>query len=116
MSAGQDWLDQARRLVETFRAGAGTAAASSPSAAPADGLTGDCRWCPLCQAAAVLRGERPEVSAALADVLTATAAALRSFAGEADPAGPADAAAAPDDGPAADTGRPTPAVQHIELS
>jgi len=110
VSAGQDWLDQARRLVETFRAGA-----AEPVGAPAagEGLTGDCRWCPLCQAAAVLRGERPEVSAALADVLTATAAALRSFAGE---AAPADAGAAPADGPAADTDRSTPAVQHIELS
>src|SRR5947209_8579453 len=112
MTDQPDWTEQARRLVS------GLSGMFAGQAAPADGETasGDCRWCPLCQAAAVLRGERPEVSAALADVLTATAAALRSFAGEADPAGPADAAAAPDDGPAADTGRPTPAVQHIELS
>jgi hypothetical protein len=115
VTAGQDWLDQARRLVETFRAGTGEPAGASADA-PADGLTGDCRWCPLCQAAAVLRGERPEVSAALADVLTATAAALRSFAGEAGSAGAAPADGAPADGAPPDAGRPTPAVQHIELS
>jgi hypothetical protein len=115
VSAGQDWVEQARRLLETFREGApagaaGTAAGTAPgAAAPADGLTGDCRWCPLCQAAAVLRGERPEVSAALADVLTATAAALRSVAGEPEP-GPPDAGA-----PEGEE-RPAPAVQKIELS
>jgi hypothetical protein len=111
VSAGQDWVEQARRLVEAFRAGTGGPAGAAP---PAEGLTGDCRWCPLCQAAAVLRGERPEVSAALADVLTATAAALRSFAGEQAPGGPAAGEAA-DPGPS-DAGRPAPAVQRIELS
>ena len=72
----------------------------------------DCRWCPLCQAAAVVRGERPEVSAALADMLTATAAALRSFAGE---AGRRRRRAAPRR-PGRGAGRPAPVVQHIELS
>jgi hypothetical protein len=54
-----------------------------------------------------MRGERPELSSALADILTATAAALRQFAGE--PAAPPDAGPAPtpaDDGPP---------VQRIEL-
>jgi hypothetical protein len=104
VTAGSDWVEQARRLVETFRAGA----PGAPAGAAAEGLTGDCRWCPLCQAAAVLRGERPEVSAALADVLTATATALRSFAGEPAPAHPAEEPA-PEE-------RPAPAVQKIELS
>jgi hypothetical protein len=76
-------------------------------------VTGDCRWCPLCQAAAVLRGERPEVSAALADVLTATATALRSFAGEPAPAGTDPPPAAGED---AGTGAAAPVVQRIELS
>jgi hypothetical protein len=75
MTTGADWLDQGRRLLDTFLKGA---------AAPAEGGTqdhrSDCTWCPLCQVAAVVRGERPEVSAALADVLDATAAALRTFA------------------------------------
>jgi hypothetical protein len=108
MSSGSDWLETAQRLMETLRA--------APSPAPENGTaagsgTGaDCRWCPLCQAAAVLRGERPEVTAALADVLTATAAALRQFAGE-----PAEA---PETGEPAteDGGRPQPAVQRIELA
>jgi hypothetical protein len=108
VTAGQDWVEQARRLVEAFRAGAPGPAAGPDSATAGEGLTGDCRWCPLCQAAAVLRGERPEVSAALADVLTATATALRSFAGEPAPAHPAEEPA-PEE-------RPAPAVQKIELS
>ena len=86
MTTGADWLDQARRLADAVRA----------SAEPAPGATadehgGDCRWCPVCQLAAVVRGERPEVTAALADVLTATAAALRAFAEP--PAGDAPEAA-----------------------
>ncbi|WP_409332648.1 hypothetical protein [Trujillonella humicola] len=92
MSPGNDWLDQARRLA----AGLGESLASAAPAARGDDPGGpgaqpghgtDCRWCPLCQAAAVLRGERPEVTAALADALVAAAAALRALAAE--PAGPA---------------------------
>ena len=107
MSTGQDWVEQARRLLETFRAGP---AGEAPAAGDAQGSS-DCRWCPLCQAAAVVRGERPEVSAALADLLASTATALRTFAGEPAPE------AAPEEGAAAGGGeRPAPVVQHIELS
>jgi len=91
-------MEQARRLVESLRAPTGEAAA--------DGGSSDCRWCPLCQAAAIVRGERPEVSAALADILTATAAALRQFAGETPSPAP-EAETAPADEP--------PAVQWIDL-
>jgi hypothetical protein len=71
MNPGTDWIEQGRRLLETLR---------SSTEAP-DGEHGsDCRWCPVCQAAAVVRGERPEVTAALADVLGTAAAALRTFA------------------------------------
>jgi hypothetical protein len=71
MNPGNDWIEQGRRLLETLR---------NSTEAP-DGEHGsDCRWCPVCQAAAVVRGERPEVTAALADVLTTAAAALRTFA------------------------------------
>ena len=106
MSTGQDWVEQARRLLETFRAGA--AGDEAPTAGANTQGGSDCRWCPLCQAAAVVRGERPEVSAALADLLASTATALRTFAGEPSPeeAGPAAGAAE----------RPAPVVQHIELS
>jgi hypothetical protein len=122
-SGGSDWLEQARRLMEALRA-AGPAAPPAPggggSTSGGSAGGGDCRWCPLCQAAAVLRGERPEVTAALADVLSATAAALRQFAGEpaAAPsstgtaaAGTAAAGTVADDG-----GQPDPAVQRIELA
>jgi len=71
MNPGTDWIEQGRRLLETLRS----------SAEASDGEHGsDCRWCPVCQAAAVVRGERPEVTAALADVLSTAAAALRTFA------------------------------------
>jgi hypothetical protein len=88
MNAGTDWIDQARRVLEALSAGAG---ADAPAEAAAEGHASDCRWCPVCQAAAMVRGERPELTAALADVLTATAAALRAFA--ADPAAAAGPAA-----------------------
>jgi len=39
----------------------------------------ECRWCPLCQFVAVLRGERPEVSARVAEAGSALATALRAF-------------------------------------
>jgi hypothetical protein len=108
VTSGADWVEQARRLMETLRATApadSTTAASSPADAAAP--DSDCRWCPLCQAAAVVRGERPEVSAALADILTATAAALRQFAGE--PAAEQPVAPEPTQGRA-------PAVQRIDLT
>ena len=117
MTSGGDWMEQARRLMETLKAAvpadAAAAATQAASAArdaaggAAAQLSGDCRWCPLCQAAAMARGERPELSAALADILTATATALRQFAGDAAPPEPE----APEE--------PTPPaapVQRIDLS
>jgi hypothetical protein len=108
MSNGGDWAETARRLVEALR----TAAPPAPDggSAAATGTGGDCRWCPLCQAAAVLRGERPEVTAALADVLTATATALRQFAGE--PAGAHETGEPATE----DREQPDPVVQRIELA
>jgi hypothetical protein len=79
MSTGSDWLDQARRLLDTVVQGQ-TPAAGAQSSGTGAAHGSDCTRCPLCQAAAVLRGERPEVTAALADVLTATATALRALA------------------------------------
>jgi hypothetical protein len=107
MTSGTDWVEQARRLMEALRTAAPAAGGTTETGAPATGS--DCRWCPLCQAAAVVRGERPEVSAALADILSATATALRQFAGE--PAGPA-----PDADPAPAPAGEAPAVQRIELA
>jgi hypothetical protein len=114
MTTGADWVDSARRLLDAVRPPA--ASPDQPHAAAAHGA--DCRWCPVCQTTAVLRGERPEVTAALADVLATTAAVLRDLAGEpgrtgAPPAGsegPDDAAADPDDGAAPVT------VQRIDIA
>lgn len=101
MNPATDWIDQARGLLDMLKQG---------TTAEGDAHGTDCRWCPLCQAAAVLRGERPEVTAAIADVLTATATALRSFA---EAAAPAD-----DDAPPAPAGPadPPPAVQQIDIA
>ena len=110
MTAPPDWLDQARRLLETFVQSQHARAAEGSSASTASGA--DCAWCPLCSAAAVVRGERPEVSAALADVLTAAATALRNLGEPAPPPGP-DVPAAEEDGPEGDR---TPAVQRIEIA
>ena len=107
MTAASDWLDQARRLLDAF-----VQPHSAPAAAGRAPHGADCAWCPLCQAAAVVRGERPEVTAALADVLTATATALRTFAESVQPTEPASPAAADDDEPEADP----PAVQRIEIA
>ncbi|TFV65069.1 hypothetical protein E4P40_26750 [Blastococcus sp. CT_GayMR20] len=117
MNPATDWIDQARGLLDLLKQGMAT-----PPGGPQDDRHGsDCRWCPLCQAAAVARGERPEVSAALADLLTATATALRQFAEEGRPA-TSDAAApsspsAADDGPTtADHGDGSPVVQRIDIA
>ena len=78
-------------MVTTGRAASAASPAGSTTGATADsggGHADDCRWCLVCQAAAVVRGERPEVTAALADVLTAAAATLRSFADADRPPGP----------------------------
>ena len=105
MTTGADWLDQARRLIDVVRTSAGT----PPEAA--EGTHGaDCRWCPVCQTTAVLRGERPEVTAALADVLTTTAAALRAF------AEPPGAAAPAQPAPAEEPPGQQPAVQRIDIA
>jgi hypothetical protein len=36
----------------------------------------ECCWCPICRAVAILRGDRPEVTERLAEVLTAAAGGL----------------------------------------
>ena len=78
MNPGTDWIEQGRRLLDTLRSRPPT----PPGGRRPGGTPPDCRWCPVCQVAAVVRGERPEVTAALADVLTATATALRTFAAD----------------------------------
>jgi hypothetical protein len=115
MTAGTDWVEQARRLVETLGGTLGGLTGHSGADDAGPGAP-ECRWCPLCQSLAVLRGERPEVTAVLADVLTAAADALRAFA-----AAPEPPAAAGRDEPAAagahpPEGDPPPVVQRIEIA
>ena len=105
MTPGTDWIDQAQRLVETLRTT--LASAVPPADAEAAGHASDCRWCPVCQVAAVVRGERPEVSAALADLLTTAATALRTVA-------EAGQAAEPAPEPAQESKPPAP-VQQTEI-
>jgi len=115
VNPGSDWSDQARRMVETLRGVLGTLADHDerPAAGAAD-RPAECHWCPLCQVIAVLRGERPEVTAVLADVLRATADALHAFA--AAPDGPRPAQPATGDETAAPVGDPPPVVQRIEIA
>jgi hypothetical protein len=105
MNPATDWIDQARGLLDLLKQGVAAPAGDGEHAA-------DCRWCPVCQAAAVVRGERPEVTAALADVLTSAAAALRTLAEADRPPAPPESAAEPADGPA----DPPPAVQRIVIA
>ena len=123
MTPGTDWLEQAQRLFEALRAPGAPAPSAPTDSSSADAATdsssaeahaSDCRWCPVCQFAAVLRGERPEVTEALADVLTTTATALRTFAEAAQAQSPSSPdAAEPDD---AEAGAPPPVVQRIEIA
>jgi hypothetical protein len=115
VNPGTDWAEQARRLVETLHGTLGMLAAHDDRAADATpGDAGQCRWCPLCQLIAVLRGERPEVTAVLADVLRATADALHAFA--AAPDGPRPAASPAQQAAEHPGGDPPPAVQRIEIA
>ena len=112
MNPGTDWAEQARAMVETLRAVLGTAGHDDRPADGAAGTAPECRWCPLCQLIAVLRGQRPEVTAVLADVLRATADALHAVA--AAPDGPRPAGTPPD-AEAPDRHTP-PVVQRIDIA
>jgi hypothetical protein len=112
MNPATDWIDQARGLLDLLKQGT-----AAPAEGGGDGRAhgSDCRWCPVCQAASVVRGERPEVTAALADVLTSAAAALRTLAEADRPAAP-QPAAEPAGRPAGGPGDPPPVVQRIEIA
>lgn len=107
MTTGPEWIDQARRVLDALRGDIAEAADGTAQ----DAHSADCRWCPICQVAAVVRGERPELTAALADVLTATATALRAFAAEGTPSPEHEAEQEePTDGD------PPPTVQRIDIA
>ena len=69
-------------------------------AGPDGHMGAECQWCPLCQFMSVVRGERPEVTARVAEAGTAVATALRAL---------MDAASAKPDEPQ------QPRVQRIDL-
>lgn len=117
MTTPADWAESARRLLDVLRPPSGSPAGTETPAEGPPAHGADCRWCPVCQTAAVLRGERPEVTAALADVLATTASVLRDLAGEPGrPGGPAapDEAPRPQDDRDGDSG--PGAVQRIDIA
>jgi hypothetical protein len=105
MTTGPDWAEQARRLLEAVKA----AATPDPQAEGGEPAA-ECKWCPHCQLLAVLRGDRPEVTAILDDVLATASAALHSFADEAPAAEPAGHEEEPSHRD------PGPTVQRIEIA
>jgi hypothetical protein len=104
MTTGTNWIDQAQRLVEALRG-----PATADDAGTGDRHSADCRWCPVCQVASVVRGERPEVTAALADLLTAAAAALHTVADVGNPDGPMTTGEPGES-------QPVPPVQQIDIA
>ncbi len=48
-------------------------------AGPDGHMGAECQWCPLCQFMSVVRGERPEVTARVAEAGTAVATAVRAL-------------------------------------
>lgn len=104
--ANQPFADDAARLLGVVQ---DWARQNFP--AGRDGHMGpECQWCPLCQFMAVVRGDRPDVTARVAEAGAALAAAFRSL---------VDAANAPRTEPAEPPESAGPAepgrVQHIDL-
>jgi hypothetical protein len=109
MTTGADWAEQARRLLEAVQAAAAPEGSGEGATETDEPPAGECKWCPHCQLLAVLRGDRPEVTAVLDDVLATASAALRSFSGEPTPE-PAEHADEPSHRD------PAPSVQRIEIA
>ena len=101
--AGTDIGEEARKLVGSVQEWARRALPAPPSGHPGP----ECQWCPLCQAASVLRGEHPELTERVAELGTVVLGALRSVF---EAATTQAAEAAPDDDVP-----PAPRVQHIRL-
>jgi hypothetical protein len=131
---GPDWVEQARRfaagLAAEHAAGAGLSDVLDGLLGPAAGQPGadagpdhgaECRWCPLCAGLAALRGRRPDLLEALADVLTSAAGALRTTARttpDGSDAAPGAPAPEPADPPEETVPHPAPdpTVQRIDVA
>ncbi|MEI4271064.1 hypothetical protein TEK04_04955 [Klenkia sp. LSe6-5] len=80
------WAEQLRGLVEGLPGGLGGLGGfvADVGSAAGEDHAAECRSCPVCTALAVLRGRRPDLSEALADVLAAASGALRTLSRPAD--------------------------------
>lgn len=97
MTAHGTLAEEARRLAEAFS----DWSHDHTVGLAADAATAEeCRYCPLCQLIAVVRGQRPEVSARLLESGAAFLEALRTL-------------LTPADGHCED--EPPPRVQHIDV-
>jgi hypothetical protein len=131
---GPDWVEQARRfaagLAAEHAAGTGLSEvlgdllggpAAGPETDPAADHAAECRWCPVCAGLAALRGRRPDLLEALADVLTSAAGALRTTArttpdgSDAAPGAPAPEPTAPPEETVPHPA-PAPTVQRIDVA
>jgi hypothetical protein len=101
-----DLGEEARKLLGAVQDWARRTMPAPPSGHPGP----ECQWCPLCQAASVLRGEHPELTERVAEAGTAVVGALRALV-EAAGAHGAHAPAPPD----TDEPPPAPRVQPIRL-
>jgi len=105
-----------RRVGDDPRSGAPLVGGRS---APGNAEHGtECRSCPLCAGLAALRGHRPDLLEALADVLTSAATALRSTARPTPDGAAADPAPEPTAPPEETVPHPAPAptVQRIDVA
>jgi DNA-binding helix-hairpin-helix protein with protein kinase domain len=75
----------------------------------------DCEWCPICQAAAVVRGENPELGEKLKQAGNALLGVVRAFVDAAPAPGTTAPTPSPADEPPAPPPGPRPRVERIEL-
>jgi hypothetical protein len=89
IEAAQEWI---RRVFSE-------ASDTDPETATAarEHRASDCQWCPLCQFAGVLRGERPELTAKLAEAGTNLLAVFRALTEPAGSSGDPAGTTSPDD-------------------
>jgi hypothetical protein len=119
---GPDWVEQARRLaagLATDHPGLTDALGGLLGSSSTD-HGGQCRSCPLCAALAAVRGRRPDLLEALADVLASASTALRSTAARPTPddraaaAGDSSTTAPPEE--TVPDPAPAPVVQKIDVA